>query len=162
VRALGDVVPVTKRRASIDASQLGFTFDPPMAATSDADLAGLDRIIAAKVGLALKGDSRGRHEIAGAMSALLDEPVSKAMLDAYAAESREAHNISGARLFALIAVTERFDLLDRLARRIGAALLVGEELHTARLGHLRAQQRELSAEIKKMEQAATPIKRGAK
>jgi hypothetical protein len=151
-----------KRRPSVDPSQLGFTFEPPVPARSDGDLAGLDRIIAAKVGLALKHDKRSRHEVAGAMSALLDEPVSKAMLDAYAAEAREAHNISAARLFALIAVTERFDLLDRLARRIGAALLVGDELHTARLGSLRAQQRELAAEIKKMEQAATPITRGAK
>lgn len=149
-----------RRRPSIDAGQLGFVFDPPVPAQRDADLAGLDRIIAAKVALALKGDTRSRHEVAGAMSSLLDEPVSKSMLDAYAAESRDAHNISAARLLALIAVTERFDLLDQLARRIGAALLVGEELHTARLGHLRAQQRALTAEIRKMEAAASPIQRG--
>lgn len=153
---------MAKRRPSFDASQLGFTFDPPVPATSDADLAGLDRIIAAKVALALKGDPRSRHEIGGAMSALLDDRVSKEMLDAYASESRDAHNISAARLLALIAVTERFDLFDRLARRIGASVLVGEELHTARLGHLEAQQRALNAEIKKMREAAMPIERGRK
>lgn len=149
-----------KRWASLDASQLGFTFDPPVPARSAADLAGLDRIIAANVGLALKDDTRSRYEVAGAMSSLLAEPVSKEMLDAYAAESRGAHNISAARLFALIAVTERFDLLNALARRIGASVLVGEEIHTARLGHLEAQQRALTAEIKKMKQAAMPIERG--
>lgn len=152
-----------KRRSSLDANQLGFTFEPPTAARSVAGLAGLDRVVAASVARALKEDSRGsRYEVAGAISALLDEPVTKLMLDAYASEARDAHNISFARGLALFAATERFDLLDALVRRIGAALLVGEEIHTARLGHLRAQQRELNAEIKKMEQATTPIARGAK
>lgn len=150
-----------KRRSSLDSSQLGFTFDPPAAARSVAGLAGLDRIVAASVAKALKEDSRGsRYEVAGAISALLDEPVTKLMLDAYASEARDGHNISFARGLALFAATERFDLLDSLVRRIGAALLVGEEIHTARLGHLKAQQRALSVEIKKMEAAATPIDRG--
>lgn len=149
-----------KRRSSLDSSQLGFTFDPPAAAKSAAGLAGLDRVVAASVAKALKDDPRERHEVAGAISALLDETVTKLMLDAYASEARDAHNISFARGLALFATTERFDLLDSLVRRIGAALLVGEEIHTARLGHLKAQQRALSVEIKKMEQAATPIDRG--
>lgn len=149
-----------KRRASIDPAQLGFTFDPPVPASRERDLAGLDRVVAATVALALKEDTRSRFEIAGAVSALLDEEVSKAMLDAYASEGREQHNVSAARLLALISVTERFDLLDALVRRIGAALLVGDELHAARLGHLKAQERALRAEIKKLEQAATPIDRG--
>lgn len=149
-----------KRRASIDASQLGFTFDPPVPAQRDADLAGLDRVVAASVAEALKGDARSRFEVAGAVSALLDEPVSKLMLDAYASEAREDHNISGARLLAVIAVTERFDLLDALVRRIGAALLVGEELHAARLGHLQAQKDRIDAEIRKLRVATQPIERG--
>ena len=151
---------MSKRAAN--PAQLGFTFDPPTPACADADLAGLDRIVAAKVARILNEDGRSRHVLAGAVSALLDEDVTKLMLDAYASQARDNHNISAARLFALIAVTERFDLLDMLMRRIGAALLVGEELHAARLGHLRAQQRALSAEIKKIEAAATPITRGAK
>lgn len=154
---------MNKRRSSLPLDQLGFTFEPPAPARRDADLAGLDRVVAASVAAALKSDARSRHEIAGAVSALLDEPVTKAMLDAYASEARDAHNISGARLLALVAVTERFDLLDLLVRRIGAALLVGEELHAARLGHLEARRRELDAEIRKMREAARPIARkGAK
>lgn len=152
---------MNKRRASISTEQLGFTFEPPAPARRDADLAGLDRVVAASVGLALKEDARSRHEVAGAVSALLDDPVSKLMLDAYASEAREDHNISGARLLAVIAVTERFDLLDVLVRRIGAALLVGEELHAARLGHLKAQERALREEIRRIERAATPITRGS-
>lgn len=151
---------VNKRRASIDPSQLGFTFVPPAPARRDADLAGLDRVVAATVAAALKGDGRSREEIAGAVSALLAEPVTKLMLDAYASEAREAHNISGGRLLALIAVTERFDLLDGLVRRIGAALLVGEELHAARLGHLLSQRAQIDGQIKKMRGDAKPIERG--
>lgn len=150
---------MTKRRPSLDPAQLGFTFEPPVPARAEADLAGLDRVVAGTVALALKSDGRSRFEIAGAVSALLDEEVSKAMLDAYASEGRETHNISAARLLAVIAVTERFDLLDALVRRIGAALLVGEELHAARLGHLRATRRALDDEIRKMERSATPIAR---
>lgn len=150
---------MTKRRASIDPAQLGFTFDPPAPARREAELAGFDRTVAASVALSLKEDGRSRFEVAGAVSALLSEDVSKMMLDAYAAEGRDQHNISAHRLLALIAVTERFDLLDALVRRIGAALLVGEELRTARLGHLKAQERALKAEIRKIEAATSPIER---
>lgn len=143
----------------MSAEQLGFTFDPPAPARRDADLAGLERVVAAAVAIALKEDTRSRFEIAGAVSALLDDEVSKAMLDAYASEAREAHNISAARLLALTAVTERFDLLDALLRRIGAALLVGDELRTARLGHLKAQEKALRAEIRKLEGDVAPIDR---
>jgi hypothetical protein len=153
---------MNKRRPSFEVSQLGFTFEPPVPARADAELAGLDRRIAAKVSIALKDDRRSRPEIAGAMSALLGETVSAPMLDGYASEARDNHNISAARFFALIAVTERFDLLDATVRQIGAALLVGEELITARLGHLKTQLRELQQEIRAVEQAATPITRGDK
>ncbi|MES2753130.1 MAG: DNA transposition protein [Pseudomonadota bacterium] len=149
-----------KRVASIDPGQLGFTFDPPAPARLDADLAGLGRKFAAIVSLALKDDPRSREEVAGAMSALLGEDVSKMMLDAYASEARKEHAIPAHRLWALIAVTDRLDLLDAAARRIGAALLVGEELHAARLGSLQAQRDRLDAEIKKMRGQAQPITRG--
>jgi hypothetical protein len=152
---------VHKRRSSLNADQLGFTFDPPAPAQRESDLAGLDRVVAASVAAALKDDLRSRHEIAGAVSALLDDPVSKMMLDAYASEGRGDHNISAARLLAVIAVTERFDLLDALCRRIGAALLVGEELHAARLGHLQAQRSKIDQEIRTLRGTAQPIERGS-
>lgn len=149
-----------KRRPSFEASQLGFTFEPPVPARADAELAGFDRQIAAKVALALKDDPRSRDVIAASMTALLDDEVSRAMLDAYASEARDNHNISAARLFALIAVTERFDLLDATLRRIGASVLVGEEIITARLGHLKTRMRELQQEIRAVEAAAVTINRG--
>lgn len=151
---------MSKRRPALDPAQLGFTFDPPGPARRAADLAGLDRIVASAVGQALKDDARSRAEIAGAMSALLAESVTALMLDAYASEARDHHNISLHRFLALVAVTERHDLLDHIVRRVGAALLVGEEIHAARLGHLRAQRRRIDAEIRAAEACATEIKRG--
>lgn len=148
---------MTKRRVSIGATQLGFTFDPPTRAQAQAELAGLDRTIAAIVAQALKGDPRSRLEVAGAVSALLDEPVSKPMLDAYASEARDLHNISAARLLAVVAVTERFDLLDLLCRRIGCAVLVGDEIKTARLGHLKAVRMRLDQEIRELRAEVQPI-----
>lgn len=151
---------MSKRRASISPDQLGFTFDPPPLARRAADLAGMDKVIAASVGLALKEDGRSREEIAGAMSALLGEQVTKLMLDAYASEAREAHNISAARVLALVAATNRFDLLDAMVRRIGAALLVGEEIRTAQLGHIDTEIARLKAKRREVAGVTVPIRGG--
>lgn len=141
-------------------NQIAFAFDPPKPATHAAALAGLDARTARAVGEALNGDSRSREVIAAEMSVLLDEDVSKAMLDAYASPARDGHNISFARMLALVAVTKRHDLLDRELREIGAAVLVGEEIHTARLGHLKSRIAELTAELRAVERMVQPIKRG--
>jgi hypothetical protein len=82
------------------------------------------------------------------------------MLDAYASPARDGHNISFSRMLALVAVTGRHDLLDRELREIGAAVLVGEEIHTARLGHLKSKIAELTAELKAVERMTNPINRG--
>lgn len=148
-----------KRRPSIDPSQLGFTFEPPVPARGDAALAGLEKRYAATVALALKEDERSREEIAGAMSALLAERVSKEMLDAYASEAREGHNISAARFEALIAVTDRFDLLDARMREIGASVLVGEEIAAAEIGHIDSQIAQLKDRRRRLAGRVQPIVR---
>ena len=149
-----------KRRPSFDpATQLGFSFDAPARARGEAELAGFDRVLAAKVSAILKDDDRSREVIAAEMTALLAEPVSKLMLDAYASEARDQHNIPAHRLFALIAVTERFDILDAACRRIGAAVMVGEEINAVRLGDLQARRDQIDAEIKKIRGVARPIER---
>ncbi|WP_118864340.1 hypothetical protein [Sphingomonas gilva] len=148
------------RKVRTHPDQIAFAFEAPQPARGDAQLAGLDRAVAGIVGTALKDDVRSRDEIAGAMTALLSEPVSRLMLDAYASPAREGHNISFGRALALIAVTERFDLLDQLLRRIGAAVLVGEEINAALLGHLQARKRQIDAEIRAVQQRTTPIFRG--
>jgi len=151
---------MTKRRPAVHPGQFAFTFDPPAPARGAAALAGLGREIAAVVGLILKEDPRDRYAIAAEMSALLGEEVSKGMLDSYAAEAKQKHAISAERLLALIAVTNRHDLLDGLTRRIGAALLVGDEILTAELGHIDSQMARLRERRKSLAQRVQPIGRG--
>jgi hypothetical protein len=151
-----------KRRPVEDPRQIALQFEaPPRADASPGALAGLDRRISGLVGRILKEEDRPREVIAGAMSALLGEDVTKAVLDQYAAPSADAHNISAARFVALVAVTARHDLLDMIAQLIGARVLVGEEFYAARLGSLQAERRRLDGQIRDLERLATPI-RGAR
>lgn len=129
-------------------------------ATSEGDLAGLSKQIASGCARALKEDTRSRDEIAGHVSALLSEQVSRHMLDAYASEARDEHNVSAARFLALIAATGRFDILDAVISKIGARTLVGEEVHAARLGHLLAAKQQLEDQIKAVRPYVTTIGRG--
>jgi hypothetical protein len=125
---------VAKARAHPD--QLGFAFTAPVPATGAAALAGLEQRISRCVGAMLNSDSRPRELLAAEMSILLDEEVSRAMLDAYSSPARDQHKVPMSRFLALVAVTQRHDLLDPLMREIGAALLIGEEVKTARLGQI--------------------------
>lgn len=143
-------------------NQLAFAFEAPRPATHAAALAGMDARVARTIGEALNSDSRPREVIAAEMAVLLEDEVTKAMLDAWSAPGKGSHNISFSRMLALIAVTNRFDLLDRELREIGAAVLVGEEIHTARLGHLKTKIAAMTAELRAVERLAEPIERGAK
>ena len=151
-----------KRRPSLTDGQMAFTFSAPTPAQNEGDLAGLECVISSAVGRMLKDDKRPRPEIAGAVSALLCENVSKFMLDAYASEGRADHAISAARFLALVAATKRFDILHAVLTKIGASVLVGEEVHAARLGHLMAKRAEIDAQIKEIRPITAPIERGAR
>ena len=147
-------------KAKAHPDQLGFTFNTPKPASGPAALAGLEQRICRAAATVLNSDSRARAVIAAEMSELLDEPVSKEMLDAYASPARTEHKVPMSRFLALVAVTGRHDLLDPLVREIGAALLVGEEVLTARLGHLRRQIEQLRTEMKRLEGSAPLIRTG--
>lgn len=140
--------------------QLGFAFEPPAPATADAALAGLEQRINRMVGAMLNSDERPREVIAARMSVLLGEDVSRAMLDAYSSPARIEHRVPMSRLLALVAVTGRHDLLDPLLREIGAALLVGEEVHTARIGQISRQLKNLKDELRQLERSAPVIREG--
>ncbi len=150
---------MTKRQPSFDPAQLAFTFEPTSAPTDEGGLSGLDRVIASAVSQILKEDPRSRFEIAGGMSALLDDEVSKAMLDAYSAEARESHNVSLARFLALVAETQRFDVLDALCHRVGCRVVVGEEVLTVELGHIASQMERLRQREKALRRIAPEISR---
>lgn len=117
----------------------------------------MDARIARTVSEALSGRDRG--VVAAQMSSLLAEEVSKLMLDAYASPARDGHNISFTRMCALIAATNRFDLLDRELRTIGAAVLVGDEIYTAEIGQIDSEITKLQQRRKDLARMTPTIKR---
>lgn len=148
-------------KAKAHPDQIGFCFDPPQPASAPAALAGLERQICEAVGTILASDIRPREIIAAEMSILLGDDVSRAMLDAYSSPAREGHRVSLSRFLALVAVTKRHDILDTLLRPIGAAVLVGEEIQTARLGQIDRQMQALKEERQRLA-ARAPLIRGGK
>lgn len=104
---------------------------------------------------ALKECGKSREVVAAEMAEHLDEPTfSKAMLDAYTAESRETHHISVHRLMALIRVTGAVWLLDVLAEEEGAVVMVGEEAQLAQVGLIEQQIGELRAQLAELKRHA--------
>ena len=146
-------------KAKAHPDQVGFSWGAPAAPVGEACLAGLEQRVAGLVATILNSDSRPRAIIAAEMSVMLAEDVSRQMLDAYASPARNEHKVPMSRFLALVAVTGRQDLLDPLLRQIGAALLVGEEVHTPRLGHILRQLGRLRAERRKIAGSA-PLIRG--
>ena len=85
-----------------------------------------------------------RAAVARAMSDRLGEPISPNMLNAYASPAREAHTISAARYFALMAATADRRLAQLMVDPIGWAVVEGSALPLIELAHIEARQAELS------------------
>lgn len=144
-------------------AQLGFDFAVPAPNKGVAGLAGLEKRINAMIGTALAcaacaGESR--EVIAAKMSDVLDEPISRAMLDAYSSPARTDHKVPMARALALLLVTDRQDLLGPILGEIGVAPLIGDEVRTARLGHLQQLKQRIEAEMKALRIDAPEIRDG--
>jgi hypothetical protein len=148
-----------KRRPAFSSDQLAFTFEVPAVQRHEGALAGLARVVSSAVSRILKEDERSRPMLAAALSEILDEDIDKTTVDGWASESRDRFNISFYRLLALVAVTDRVDVLDALLREIGVAALFGDEIMTAQLGHIDRQIAALRDRRKKIEQRAVPIRR---
>lgn len=91
----------------------------------------------------------GRAETAKAMTEWLGEPVSKVMLDAYAAQEK-ANEISALRLVALVAVTGDARALNLLLAEVG--LIAIDAKYEALLRREKA--RELKERLEQEERAA--------
>ncbi len=126
-------------RASGSDDQIVLALGAQFPEATDGMLADIEREIALAVARILTEDDRPRIELAAAVSAVQGVLISKAMLDAYAAPARTSHNISMGRFVALVAATRRYDVLNELLARIGAKIVVGEELIHLELGILEAQ-----------------------
>ncbi len=160
-----------KRRPAFDPNQGMFHFEAPILRAPEVrqiphvegQLEGLDRRVASAVGHILAEASRAgrtRYDVAGGVSELLGDDVSKMMLDAYASESREGHNISFGRFLALVADTHSYGVLNALLAEIGATIVVGEEIATVELGHVQAQMRDLKVREQQLLKVVKPITRG--
>ncbi|ALG60879.1 hypothetical protein [Citromicrobium sp. JL477] len=148
-------------KAKAHPDQVAFTFEPPVLDERPAVLAGLEQEIAGVVGTILASTPMSREEMAARMTELLGEPISRAMLDAYASPARTEHKVPMSRFFALVLATKRHDLFDPLVRKIGAGLLVGDEIKTARLGQLDRIIQNAREEKRKLAQTAPLIRSGA-
>lgn len=107
------------------------------------------RSLSKAIAKTLADDGRSREVIAEAMSELLEDQVSKTMLDNYAAQEKE-HAISALRLAGLVAVTGDARALNTLLADIG--LIVVEAKYEALLRREKA--RELRERAEREEQAA--------
>lgn len=102
--------------------------------------------IAQTVGGALAGHDR--HEVATVMSQLLNREISKHMLDAYAAESREDHIPPLDTAIALDMAVGNFHLTNLCASKLGARLSVGTEALYLELSKLERQRDESIRQVK--------------
>jgi hypothetical protein len=112
----------------------------PPEAVRAATLAGR---ISRAVAHTLRECTRDRDEIAKGMTSFLGERVSTAMLNGYASQARDDHNISAVRLIALAHATADARLLDLLAAELGLAVVDRSDLARLQLLRLQDQEREL-------------------
>ena len=94
-----------------------------------------------------------RFDIAAKMSKLLGREISKHMLDAYTAESREDHIPPLDTAIAFDLATETSALADLFARKVGAKLVFGKEALDAKLGQLERMRDEAAKQIKAIKKA---------
>lgn len=99
--------------------------------------------IARAVAATLRDAPVSREDIAQRMSAYLGDRVSKAMLDAYASEARQEHQIPVTRLVALMHATGDRRLLQLLAEPLGWAVIERRHLPLIELAAVQERQEEL-------------------
>jgi hypothetical protein len=91
-----------------------------------------------------------RYAIAATMSRLTGKEVSKYMLDAWSAESREAYNIPMYMVPVLETACETHRITVWLADKRGARALVGKEALDAQIGKLERAKEEATRKIKEL------------
>lgn len=121
-------------------------FEVPQPAPPQAGGLDLDAMLRAALCDAMKHCDLDRHGVAAEMSRLTGRHVSKAMLDAYTAESRDDHNFPLRHAAAFEVATGSFCLTQMLAKARGCKVLVGEEALLAELGRLEQMEAELKAQ----------------
>lgn len=94
-----------------------------------------------------------RFDVAAKMSKLLGREISKHMLDAYTAESREDHIPPLDTAIAFDLAVGSSALAELFAKKVGAKLVFGREALDAKLGKLERIRDEAAKEIKRIKKA---------
>lgn len=101
-----------------------------------------------------------RPTIAARMAQYLGLPsISKAMLDAYTAESKSGHDITLPRFAAFVHATGAVWLWDEAMADQGATILIGDEARLAEIARLQQEQETIKAELKALKSSPVNIRR---
>jgi hypothetical protein len=101
-----------------------------------------------------------RPTIAARMAQYLGLPsISKSMLDAYTAESKEGHDITLPRFAAFVHATGAMWLWDEAVSDQGATLLIGDEARLAEIARLQQEQETIRAELRTLKSRPVAIRR---
>jgi hypothetical protein len=99
---------------------------------------------------ALKGCPLSRWQVAAQMSELAGIDITKGMLDAWSAESREYHRFPLEFVPAFCRVTGNYELLRFVCESAGCYMAEGEEVILAEFGRLDRKEAEIGEERKKL------------
>ena len=102
---------------------------------------------------ALKRTPKSRYEIAARMSELTGHEISKAMLDAWSAESREGWRFPLEWADAFETACDTYCLTEFQARKRGCRVYAGDEVRQAEIGRIEAQIDELAGRLKTLKKA---------
>ncbi|MFZ4411424.1 MAG: hypothetical protein ACOYOH_29070, partial [Paracraurococcus sp.] len=126
------------------------SWEPPQAALAFEEREVRGSTLAARISraiaVALRDCGKPRRQVARAMGEYLGEPVSDAMLDAYASVAREDHKISVARFLALVHATGDRRLLELLAAPQGWAVIDRRHLALIDVAAIREREEQLTKE----------------
>lgn len=91
-----------------------------------------------------RGVIRSRYDLAARVSELTGEEVTKAMIDSWTAESKEAWRFPFQFAAAFESACDSHRLQDLLSRKRGTRILIGEDSLLAELGHIHKTRDELT------------------
>jgi hypothetical protein len=101
---------------------------------------------------AIRRSPLSRHQIAGEMSHLLDEEISKAMIDSWTAESKSDRHIPAEYLPAFCRVTGNQEPIEVLNQKADLIALQGPEALRSEIHQMREEATRVQQEIRKREQ----------
>lgn len=136
---------------------------PVRAANASIDLDRFRARLKRAMSEAIRGCPYDRPTIAARMAHYLGiGTVSKASLDAYTAESKQAHEISLSRFKAFVRATEAAWLWDLVIAEDGLTVLQGDEARLAEIALLQQEQRALQSKLKRLRAVPVHVRRQAR